>query len=116
MPRKKKTEKIEFKYKYVIPEHLRDLYVNGMWGGVTPRGEIHMHFYNERHAIPKSVTCEIDKKGEIKGIVSQEAGGDAARIVQASIVMDYQTAVAMRDWLNDRIGVIDKISKKNKEG
>ena len=30
----------EITFRYVCPEDLRDLYVNGIYGGVTPRNEI----------------------------------------------------------------------------
>lgn len=35
----------KFVYKYVSPEDLRDLYVNGAIGGFTPRGELYMHLF-----------------------------------------------------------------------
>lgn len=35
----------KFVYKYVYPEDLRDLYVNGAIGGFTLRGELYMHLF-----------------------------------------------------------------------
>lgn len=116
MPKKKKkTDTIQFKYKYVIPENLRDLYVNGLFGGITPRNEVHIHFYNERHPIPNWISCKVDNQGIIGKVVDHDIGGDAVRMVQASIVMDFSTAIAMRDWLNDRIAYLEKNLQKNKE-
>jgi hypothetical protein len=101
-----KSKKITFKY--VHPEGLRDLYVNGLWGGVTPRGEIYAHFYSERHPIPKKAIHEISEDGSLNPTVEIESGGDAVRLIQASICMDMQTAIAFRDWLTNQIDIVDK--------
>ena len=90
-------------FKYVYPEDLRDLYVNGLYGGVTPRSEIYAHFYSERHPIPKTVKHEIDEKGILGPEISMERGGDVVRFIQASVVMDIMTATAVRDWITQQI-------------
>jgi hypothetical protein len=99
-----KPSKITFKY--VCPENLRDLHINGLFGGVTPRDEIYIHFYSERHPIPKKSTHEIDEHGVLSKEAEMEIGGDVVRLVQASIALDINTAVAMRDWLNEKINYI----------
>lgn len=90
-------------FKYVYPEDLRDLYVNGLFGGVTPRNEIYTHFYSERHPIPQKVVHSIEKNGTLGPEEEIEKGGDVVRFVQASIIMDLQTAISFRDWLDGRI-------------
>jgi hypothetical protein len=98
-------------FKYVYPEDLRDLYVNGIFGGVTPRKEVYAHFYSERHPIPKKVVHSVEKNGTLGPEEGIELGGDVVRFIQASIVMDLQTAVAFRDWLNSRIKYIETIKE-----
>ncbi len=104
------TKQDRIKFKYVIPEDLRDYYVNGMWGGVTPRGEIHMQFYNERHPIPKSITHKINNDTILGEVLEHDKGGDVVRAVQTSVVMDLSTAIAIRDWLNEKIDILQKQS------
>jgi hypothetical protein len=96
-----KPTKITFKY--VHPEDLRDLYANGIFGGLTPRNELYIHFYSERHPIPKTATHRIDDKGMLSKDGDMELGGDVVRLVQSSIIIDEGTAIALRDWLNDRL-------------
>lgn len=103
-------------FRYVYPEDLRDFYVNGAFGGVTPRKEIYVHFYSERHPIPKTVTHKIKEDGTLGEPQSKETGGDVVRLIQASIVMDLKTAVGIRDWLNDRIALIDQADKEKPNG
>ena len=95
-------------FKYVHPTDLKDLYVNGLWGGVTPRGEIYAHFYSERHPIPKKAVHEIREDGTFNPSGEIETGGDAVRLIQTSIAMDIKTAIAFRDWLTNQINIANK--------
>ena len=99
-----KPTKITFKYVY--PEDLRDLYINGIFGGATPRKEIYAHLYSERHPIPKTVVHSVEQNGMLGPEEKTEKGGDIVRFVQTSIVMDLNTAIAFRDWLSQRIEFI----------
>ena len=110
----KKEEKKEFTFRYVYPSDLRDYYVNGAWGGVTPRREIHMHLFSERHPIPKSITHDVDDKGNLSKETKAEVGGDAVRLIQASVIMNQETAIAIRDWLSDKIKFTQKSQKEEK--
>jgi hypothetical protein len=96
-------------FKYVHPEDLRDLYSNGIFGGITPRGEIYMHFYSERHPIPKKATHKIDDNGFPSKDGEIEIGGDVVRLVQSSIIINEGTAIALRDWLNERLDYLNKM-------
>ena len=42
---KKNKLKNKMKFKYVIPDGLRDYYVNGVHGSVHPQGLINMHLF-----------------------------------------------------------------------
>ncbi|MBW2543994.1 MAG: hypothetical protein JRD43_00700 [Deltaproteobacteria bacterium] len=107
-------DKKEFTYRYVYPSDLRDLYVNGAWGGTTPRREIHLHFYSERQPIPKKITHEFAEDGKINEIAkSVEIGGDVVRLIQTSMTMDLDTAIRTRALLDQFIkGIQDR--KKGK--
>jgi hypothetical protein len=102
-------------FKYVCPEDLRDLYVNGLYGGVTPRKEIYIHFFSERHPLPKKATHKIDEQGNLGEQLGVEVGGDVVRMVQTSIVMDPATAVSLRDWLNEKINFVEINKDKGKD-
>lgn len=109
-------KKRKFTFKYVIPDHLRDCYVNGAWGGVTPRKDIHMHLYSERNTIPKESIHDINKDGTISKNEVQVKGGDVVRLIQSSAIMDVATAVAIRNWLNKMIAAVERPKKAEKKG
>ena len=97
----------EIKIKYVIPDDLRDLTVSGFWGGITPSAHIHMHAFSERQPLPNKEKLQINQDGEMIEQPDIEAGGDIIRLVQASLVMDYATAVQLREWLDEKITLLE---------
>jgi hypothetical protein len=116
---KQNRKKPEFTFKYVIPENLQDCYVNGAYGGVTPRNEISMHMYCERLPIPKTISHKINSNGSLSKERIETKGGNIVRLVQSSVVMDVGTAVAIRDWLDEKVKFIEekeKADKKSKGG
>ncbi|MCX5829202.1 MAG: hypothetical protein NTV58_14540 [Deltaproteobacteria bacterium] len=96
-----KSDKITFKY--VCPSDLRDLYVNGLWGGITRKDEFYIHFYSERGPIPKTATHKLNDRDLPEKEATLEMGGDVVRQVQCTIMMDADMAVALRGWLDNRI-------------
>ena len=113
--KKKGTAKKEFTFKYIIPDHIQDCYVNGAFGGVTPRNEISMHLFCERHPIPKNIKHTINSDGSLSEKILIEQGGDAVRIIQSSVIMDENTAIAVRDWLNGRLKHLESLREKDKK-
>ena len=110
MPKPQNGKK--FVFKYVVPEEVRDLYVNGAWGGITPRNEIHMHLFSERSAIPEKVTHKINPDGTLSIESEVEFGGDFVRLIQASVVFDLKTAISIRNWINDKILFLEGLKEK----
>ena len=106
----------EFTFKYVIPDHIQDCYVNGAYGGLTPRNEISMHLFCERHPIPKTIKHKVNPDGSLSKEISTEIGGNVVRLIQSSVIMDEHTAIAIRDWLSDRINQIGDLKDKGKKG
>lgn len=112
MVKSKNQKKKTFTFKYIIPDDLRDYYINGAYGGVTPRNEISMHLFSERRPIPLSLTYTINKDNTLSKDKKQKYGADVIRLVQSSVVMDVSTAKAIRDWLDNKIKFINKLEEK----
>lgn len=102
--------KKQIKYKYVIPDNLKDCYVNGVWGSVNAKGELHMIMFSERLPAPTLVVHDIDDNKVLSEPSKVEVGGDILRLAQASVVMDIRTAVTLHEWLGERIKSYVKMS------
>jgi hypothetical protein len=90
-------------FKYVTPSNCRDLHVNGAYGSFDQAGNIHMALFNERRAIPSVVTNTVDESGRLGPTQSESFDADVIRTIQVSTIMDLKTAIAIRDWLDDKI-------------
>jgi hypothetical protein len=75
-----------------------------------------MHLFCERHPIPKNIKHKVKADGTLSDEISTEKGGDVVRIIQSSVIMDENTAIAIRDWLNDRIKFLESLRDKDKKG
>jgi len=109
-PRRKKETSISFKY--IFPSDLRELHVNGAYGGVIPDGNIRMGLYSERRAIPNSERRMVNPDGTLGGAFEQEKKYDVVRIVQANLVFNVDTARSFVSWLKEKIDAYEEFQKK----
>lgn len=101
----------EIKFKYVIPENMKDCHVNGAWGTTDLSDNVYVALYYERQPIPKTVEHNFLEKTGTPGSVKVNSPCDVVRTVQASCVMSVGTAKALADWLNEKV---DEINQRNK--
>lgn len=94
-------------FNYVKSPQYRSLYVDGAWGGVTPRGSLAITFYSERFPLPQSITFALgeDGLGEELSRVSRQ---DVVREVEATAFMDLQAAISLHRWLAEKIPALRK--------
>lgn len=96
----------EFKFKYIFTYDYNPVYVNGAHGGVTPRGELVVNFYQERQPLPNAITHELNPNGTIGKEVTVEPGDlnkSLVRFVSNGVVLTYQTARELHYWLGEKI-------------
>ena len=116
-----KAKATKVKFRYIFPDDYNPVYVNGTYGGITSRGEIAMNFYLERQALPYEVVHKLSDKGEIKEQISREPEESedtvtAVRFISTGVVLSYDTAVVIRDWLSGKISDVEKILNKGRNG
>jgi hypothetical protein len=92
--------KLEFQFRNGT--HFRVIYVDGAVGGVMPTGQIHMAIYNDRFALPQKLASPT---GEATAEIDLQADGGPhfIREIEAHLVFSLESAVGMRDWLDDKI-------------
>jgi hypothetical protein len=101
-----------FSFKYIFPNDLKELHVNGAYGGLGPDGTIRMGVYSERGAIPNVEKHIINPDKTIGGTVKLERKYDVVRIIQASLVFNVSTAKSFVDWLSERINEHEKLKEE----
>ncbi len=85
---------------YQVPLDHRILPVNGCYGGLGPRGELIINFFEETFPLPKTVTHEVIADGTLgKQKTVEIEGGNLVRHVQASIAVSIEHAESIGKWM-----------------
>lgn len=110
MERRNYPEKIIYHY-----EHQADLplqVTHGVWGGINPHGEIELSFYHESDMPPAISEQQIGADG-IPGPERNASGDNCRHIVRklhTRILINYETARALQEWLDQRVAELDSQS------
>jgi hypothetical protein len=99
-------DEIEF---YFEKSHFfRVVHVDGVVGGLSPDNRlIHMSVFSERAPVPKKTVHSIIDGVLGREILERREGKPGAfREVEVDLVLSLDTAVALRTWLDDKIGDI----------
>ena len=97
----KTKSKQEILFKYQKTPGYRNFHVDGIYGGITGKGFLHMDFFVEKHPIPDEETYSVDQKGF--KILDKKSSQSVIREIEGGLVMDYNMMKAMRTWLDDKI-------------
>ena len=109
------AENQEFEFKYIFSEDYNPVYVNGVFGGITPNAEIVSNFTLERHPIPQSIFHHIKPDGSL----GDESRRDPdkynkliVRFVSSGIILNIKSARLIRDWLDQQINLAEDLEAK----
>jgi hypothetical protein len=95
-----------FKFKYIFTYDYNPVYINGAHGGISPRGELVVNFYQERPPLPNAITHELNLNGTIGSEVAvepEDLNRSLVRFVANGVVVNYQTARELHAWLGEKI-------------
>ena len=111
MSETKKPKKIKFIYNK--PEDYKIYPVNGLYGGITGRGDFVGHFFLERHELPKEEILPIKEDGTL-GVVEKEPEEvlTAARDLKVGIMINREQAVSLANWIIDRVKGYEEAQEK----
>lgn len=100
----------EIVFSYFKSNFFRVVHADGAWGGLSPRGDIHISFYNERAAIPDSSKVVVSgKTGQALKPEEFVASSRYVREMEIDVIVDLATAIQLRKWLDDKIKVLEAL-------
>lgn len=96
---------------YIKSQTFREVACDGFVGGLTPNEKIWAAFYTERYPLPRIVRyaiVETETPGEFKidqsvPPVQVDGRSGIVRNVEFGVYLSLQTAIELRDWLNEHI-------------
>lgn len=99
---------------YIKSNFFRVVHVDGVFGGMTPQGLVHLDFFSERRPIPKKTTYTV-VDGQIGSEVREErVSRDAfsVREVEVGVVFDINFAKSLIVFLQSQIDEHEKAVEK----
>ena len=104
-------------FEYKISPNFTVYAATGAIGGLNAQGQLIINFFNERAAIPKHQTYDIDEKGALVTPPSEEEKKDSViRDVFLAISLPPGVAKGLAQWLNDQADNFDKMHSSSTEG
>jgi hypothetical protein len=107
------TSKNSIKFKYIFEDNYNPEYINGAYGGITPKGEIVINFFFERHGLPKSETISLTD-GQLGSEIEREPVDhkqSMVRVVKNGIILSLKNAKTINDFLSDYIKKLEELNK-----
>ena len=111
-------ESAKVKFEFIVPDGYNPVFVNGAYGGPTPRGEIVVHFFVERPHVPCSLTYRLDDHRLVSEQIAREPSEEenvAGRFINTGIVMTVEGAEAIHSWLGDQIASTKELLRQRAE-
>jgi hypothetical protein len=104
----------EISFDYIKSNLFRVVYVTGAFGGLDAQARtIHMAVFNERRPIAQTTVQPVLPDGTLGPEKKEKRKSRSAlvREVEADLVMDAQTAAALRQWLDDQLVQLTKLTQ-----
>jgi len=97
---------------FIKGSNFRVVSADGVYGGLTSDGSIHMNFWMQRPPIPQTTIHAVNEDGTIGEEIDKTQRCDIVRDVDVSVVVRIETARAIRDWLDDKIRAHDRAQQQ----
>ena len=106
-PMGKMPGRIKYEYKDADKAPLH--YAHGVWGGINPHGEIEMNIYTESDKMPAHSERIVHADGSVgpEMVVEDEETKTIVRTVHTKVVVSYETARAVIEWLEEKVQALE---------
>jgi hypothetical protein len=98
---KKKPTTVKFNHKF--PDDYRIVAVNGAWGGISPRGDLLMHFFIEHKTVPDQEIKSLKEDGSFDDSKDFPTEIEIDRKMQIGVMMPREQAASLAHWILDKI-------------
>lgn len=88
---------------YIKTPQFSEHFVTGAYGGIdTSTGRMYMAMFAERGTIPQVIHFEVGADGKVIG-ERKEGRDGSVRSVSSVLHFEINTAISLRDWLDEKI-------------
>jgi hypothetical protein len=95
---------------YLKTKNYRTYHVDGIFGGVTPEGNLYMELFLQRTATPRSTEYEITNEGYLGAEIFDSRTGKSGiiREIESGLVMSMEVAKTIKGWIDEKITQYEK--------
>lgn len=103
------------RYHYLKSTAFRIVHADGVFGGPTPKGLVHLAFFSERFPLPQQTEHELARIDEGKAQIGSEIPSGRVsreglvREVEVGVLMSPDVGRAFHKWLGEQLDKIDAI-------
>jgi hypothetical protein len=97
---------------YIKGQFFRVVHADGIIGGSTPQGQLHIAFYSERPPIPKRTVHQVSAGGALGSPIPEKTvvrDCTAIRELDVDVMMSFQVAEQFYLWLGQRLDEMKKV-------
>ena len=98
------------KFEFNKNKDYRSVYVNGVFGGVMPRGEVMMDLFFDHVGAPGEITHQMTPDGLGPEISRDPANAPINREMMVAVLMTLDTAESIAHWL---LAKVAEVKNKN---
>jgi len=100
---------IRIRYEYEVESGVALRNAHGVWGGINAQGEIEINFYTESDKLPQYSERIIAPDGSFGHEIApcDEELKVMSRNVHAKILINYQTARDILEWLEEKVEILE---------
>jgi hypothetical protein len=101
----------KLRFDFIKSPSFHVVHADGIFGGLTPRGNLFLSFYSERFPIPTTTVHELKPSGELGDEIRSEREGrkGIVREVEVGVECDLEVAKAFLEWLKQKIEEAEKV-------
>lgn len=96
------------KFFFEYDPHYRLVGANGIWGGITPRGDLQLDFFAESIAIPDTVTNLVTPEGKLGPELGRSPERRFMRRLQVGVLLSLEQADSIADFIKEKVAEFRK--------
>lgn len=100
---------------YIKSTQFRTVHVDGIFGGITPRGLLHLTTYSERPAIPQETDYVVNGQRLAEVTSARQGKKGFVRELDINLIMDLDAARSLQEWLRRHVETLEKIHENGND-
>jgi hypothetical protein len=102
----------QVKFLFEYDPGYRVIAANGMWGGITPRGDMRLDFFVESLGVPDHVTHLITPDQHLGPELNRSQPEGIVRRVQVGVLLSLDQGDSIADFIKQKIAERKRTSKE----